>query len=43
MSEDDTPPILAGKHYTEPEQAEGFLERLPLMLRRYEGCYVLLY
>lgn len=32
-----------GRHYTEPEQAEGFLERLPMMLRRFEGCDVLLY
>ncbi len=32
-----------GQNYTDPTQAEGFLERLPLMLRRFEGCDVLLY
>lgn len=32
-----------GENYTDPTQAEGFLERLPLMLRRFEGCDVLLY
>lgn len=35
--------LTVGEHYTEPDQAEGFLERLPMMLRRFEGCDVLLY
>jgi acetoin utilization deacetylase AcuC-like enzyme len=32
-----------GEHYTNPGQAETFLNRLPMMLRRFEGCDVLLY
>jgi acetoin utilization deacetylase AcuC-like enzyme len=32
-----------GEHYTDPSQAATFLGRLPMMLRRFEGCDVLLY
>jgi acetoin utilization deacetylase AcuC-like enzyme len=32
-----------GEHYTDPSQAQSFLDRLPMMLRRFEGCDVLLY
>ncbi len=32
-----------GEHYTDPSQAITFLQRLPMMLRRFEGCDVLLY
>lgn len=32
-----------GENYTEPSQADTFLQRLPMMLRRFEGCDVLLY